>query len=99
MTVVKILSATTVSVFVLTGMGAMADDYRQPRLLKRSSSQPSPSPQRSADPAQPPSTQPPADPTQFASITTATAALVSSTGKDVGNVALTQRRSGVRLVL
>jgi Cu-Zn family superoxide dismutase len=85
MTATKVLAATFVSVLVLAGASGLADDYRQPRLLKRSPSQSSP--QRTPDP------------TQLAPVMAATAALVSGVGKEVGAAALTQQRSGVRLVL
>jgi Cu-Zn family superoxide dismutase len=85
MAITKILSATFVSVVVLAAASVWADDYRQPRLLKKSAP-PSP-PQRTTDPA------------ELAPVMAATAALVSATGKDVGTATLTQQRSGVRLVL
>jgi superoxide dismutase, Cu-Zn family len=88
MAIARVLTATCVSVLVLMAVSS-ADDFRQPRLLPRSSPQQT-TPQ--ASPRQP-------DPAQFATVVTATAALVSVAGKDAGTVTLTQRRSGVRLVL
>jgi len=79
-----ILSATLVSMLVL-GAAGWADDYRQPRLSKPSSSQQS--------------APPPIDPAQFATVVLAKAALISTGRKDVGTVTLTQQRSGVRFVL
>jgi superoxide dismutase, Cu-Zn family len=86
MAITRILLATFVSVLVLAAASGWADDYRQPRLLKKSAPQQS-SPQKAPDPA------------QLAPVVTATATLMSAAGKDVGTAALTQQRSGVRLVL
>jgi superoxide dismutase, Cu-Zn family len=81
MAIARILPASLVAILALAGASVFADDYRQPRLLKRSSPQPNP------------------DPARLAPVVSATAALVSAAGKDVGTATLTQQRSGVRLVL